>query len=159
MRCSKFKNILYTIFFFIQIISFFTTLFKKDINFTHASKIFLSLYIILLFCLLITKKVFPQILSKKIMNNLGIINSDKGQGLICLMIGIIFITSHNVSHVIFCLCSIGLGGIIELIELSRKKIDRKQLRDTETNLNISKESKRINGGTLNIRIDEINTTE
>ena len=159
MRCSKFKNFLYTFFFFIQIISFFITLFKKDINFTHASKIFLSLYIIVLFCLLITKKLYPQILPKIITNNLGIINSDKGQGLICLMIGIIFITSHNVSHVIFCLCSIGLGSIIELIELSRNKIDRKQLRNTETNLNLSKESRRINGGTLNIRIDELNTNE
>jgi len=159
MQCSKIKNILYTIFFFIQFISFFITIFKKDKNFTHASKIFLSLYIISLFTLLISHKIIPHISSKIITNNIGIINSDKGQGLLCLMIGIIYITSHNVSHVIFCLCSIGLGSIILLIELSKKKIDRKQLRTTETNLNISKESKKINGGTLDIRIDELNSSE
>ena len=72
------------------------------------------------------------------------------------MIGMIYITSHNIPQVIFSLYSICIGGIIELIELSKRKINKNQIRNsTEGNLNLTNESRRINCRTLDIRIDEI----
>lgn len=161
MQCLKFKNFLYSIFFIIQLLVFLLTLImKNEFKYTNVSKLMLNTIIIILLSLLVIQMIYPKILCNIITKNLGIIKSNKGQGLISLSIGIIFITSHNISQVIFCLFSIGIGGIIEFIELSRKKIDRKQVRTTETNLNLSKESRRINGRTLNIRMeDELNSKD
>ena len=157
MKCSKFKTKLYSILFLIQIIGFSTTIiFKNDFNYTISSKIFLNIYILFILSLLVSHLIIPKKIKTYLSNNLGIFQSYKGQGLISLMIGIIYLTSHNIPQVIFSLYSICIGGIIELIEISRRKINKNQIRNsTEGNLNLTNESRRINCRTLDIRIDEI----
>ena len=162
MKCSKFKTKLYSILFLIQIIGFSTTIiFKNDFNYTISSKIFLNIYILFILSLLVSHLIIPKKIKTYLSNNLGIFQSYKGQGLISLMIGIIYLTSHNIPQVIFSLYSICIGGIIELIELSKKKINKNHSKNTTTEgaLNLTNESRRMNCRTLDIRIDEIKSNK
>ena len=161
MKCSTIKTIIYSIFFFIQIFGFsITIILKNDFNYTISSKIFLNIYVLFILSLLVSHILFPKKLKTFLSNNFGIFESYTGQGFISLMIGLIYITSHNVPQVIFSLYSICIGGIIELIELSKNKINKNQIRNTtESNLNLTNESKRMNCRTLDIRIDEIKSNK
>ena len=86
---------------FIIIIS--TTNNKKDnyIEYTNLSKYCSNLYIIVLFLILLIHSINQNLICSFISNNLSILTNDIGKIIINLLIGILFWSSNNNSHVIF----------------------------------------------------------
>ena len=86
---------------FIIIIS--TTNNKKDnyLEYTNLSKYCSNLYIIVLFLIILIHSINQNLICSFISNNLSILTNDIGKIIINLLIGILFWSSNNNSHVIF----------------------------------------------------------
>ena len=86
------------------IISFYIN--KKDLNYneyTNLPKLLSNCYILITLLIMLIHSIYPKIAFFVIKDNFSILTNDKGKVIIILFIGILFWTSNNRIHTLFCI--------------------------------------------------------
>ena len=86
------------------IISFYIN--KKDLNYneyTNLPKLLSNCYILIILLIMLIHSIYPKIVFFVIKDNFSILTNDRGKVIIILFIGILFWTSNNRIHTLFCI--------------------------------------------------------
>ncbi len=78
---------------------------KKEnyIEYTNLSKLFSNFYIILILLIILIHSISPKFICSLISDNLSILTNDIGKLIINLLIGILYWSSNNTTHLVFAI--------------------------------------------------------
>ena len=137
----------------INLISFLMMSFyinKKDLNYieyTNLPKLLSNCYILIILLIMLIHSIYPKIVFFLIKDNFSILTNDKGKVIIILFIGILFWTSNNKVHTLFCIVTFISFFILLLCEFI---CDCKFVHKMEGDLNNNDENEKKNTEQNNI---------